>query len=100
MNEINYENEISKKRKTTHTVDSKTIKNTFKIYDTKDTYEDLDMLDNLHYFTNVHKKRRYSKIDSDTSYNESKIPKFFRNVNVIYSKYSDYPTKLPKYENK
>ena len=45
---------------------------------------------------NSHMKRNFNKIGNENKTFVSRIPKFTRNVNVIYSKYSDCPTKIPK----
>jgi hypothetical protein len=51
----------------------------------------------IDYVFNYHKKRKFSNIDSNQFI--SKIPKPLKQVKIMYSKYADFPTKIPKYSH-
>ncbi len=106
--EIGIENN-SKRRKTAHGGDKILVKNPMMVFDLKSDIDsknienELDSKTNdFNFIINSHKKRNFNQFEkSAKSEKENKIfvsniPKFCRNVNIIYSKYSDFPSQIPK----
>jgi hypothetical protein len=107
--DLNLPEEISKRRKTAHGGDKFIIQNPMKVFDLKSDIDDkhieneLDSksknLPNFNYL-NSHKKRNFNELNEQEKVEKvyvSQIPRFVRNVNIIYSKYSDSPTQIPKF---
>jgi hypothetical protein len=108
LNNNTYENfEFnSKRRKTAHTGDNNIVINPMKIYDlNKKTESQLEKEFNCYnpeidFVLNSHKKRTFAKIDNDAKMTITKIPKPTRNTMIVYSKYSNLQTLIPKYSGK
>lgn len=88
------------KRKTTHVSDMRMIQNPMKTFDLADKKDSLENeLNNLNpeidYVLNSHKKRKFDKIDEKPFI--TKIPKPAKDVNIFYSKYSNFPTLIPRF---
>lgn len=106
--ELIHDDEYSKRRKTAHAGDKFMIRNPMKVLDLKSDIDnkniesELDsktknlLVPNLNYI-NSHKKRNFNELEKEEKVYVSQIPRFVRNVNIVYSKYSDCPTQIPKF---
>jgi hypothetical protein len=96
----------SKRRKTTHTGDNNIVVNPMKIYDLNVKSDDQLEIElnsynpEIDFVINMHKKRTFAKIDNETKMLVSKIPKPTKNTMIVYSKYSNIPTLIPKFNEK
>jgi hypothetical protein len=90
----------SKKRKTYHYGDNIIVNNPLQVYDLKEVGNLQKELDSkschIDYVMNSHKKRSYNDMDAENKIYVSNIPKPNKNVNIYYSKYAEYPSKIPK----
>jgi hypothetical protein len=100
MDNIGYQ---SKRRKTTNCKDNEILINPLKIFDLNQKTENLlgEELNNknteLDYVLNSHKKRTFNKIDNESKPFISRIPRPARVVNIVFSKYSELESRIPKY---
>lgn len=91
----------SKRRKTTHVTDDKLIQNPMKNFDLLGKSENVEQelerrIPEIDYVMNSHKKRTFNKMEVVDQNFIGKIPKPSRDFSIIYSKYSDFPTRIPK----
>ena len=106
MSKYGIENEImenSKRRKTTNFGDKTMIKNPIEVFNlnselVENIEKELDYKNcQIDFILHSHnKKRNFQKINSEENIFTSNIPKYSRNIKLYYSKYSDYPTEIPK----
>lgn len=103
MSKTNFEvlkDDNSKKRKTFHSGDTVIVKNplsNFDLNEVNDLPKELESAScHVDYVINSHKKRTFNSMKNENKIFVSHIPKPMRNINIYYSKYSDYPSKIPK----